>query len=296
MSGYYQMSRGWLDHPVFAGEAFSRHAAWAWLIEHAAWKPTRVGVGTKIIPVVRGQLCYSLRYMAKAWRWDEAKVRRFIARLEREKMIVCVADAGQSIVTICNYDEYQADVSVADADTDASMTQERRSGDANKNDLEEFKDSKSSEAIASDVPSDPLKIFFDTGVALLDELNPRITEKQARSLLGKLRQKFPDIADAQDAIDAMADQRPTDPAAWLMACGRHSLPPMRQLEDDELIDPDFYGMAIETGCDPESEWEVFRDHHVARGVGFRSMRAAARTWCKRSVEFRAQRTNLRVVR
>lgn len=135
MSGHYRLHRGWQEHPVFAAEPFSKRDAWVWLIEHAAWKSARVGVSTKVIQIERGQLCYSLRFMAKAWKWDEAKVRRFISRLVREKMIVCVADAGQNVVTICNYNEYQADASVADADTAAATTQPRRSDDANKKEL-----------------------------------------------------------------------------------------------------------------------------------------------------------------
>jgi len=139
VGGHYRMARGWLDHPVFANEPFSRHAAWAWLIGEAAWKPRRVGVGTKVIAINRGQLCHSLRSMAKTWRWDEAKVRRFLDRLVREEMIGCVADAGQTVITVCNYDDYQADASVADADTAASTTQQRRSGDAHSEELKEGK-------------------------------------------------------------------------------------------------------------------------------------------------------------
>jgi hypothetical protein len=123
-----------MDHPVFAGEAFSRHAAWVWMVEHAAWKPGRVAVGNsnKIISVERGQLCYSLRYMATAWRWDHSRVCRFIARVEREKLITCVADTGQTVITICDYDKFDIGASVADTGTAVSLKQRRHSDDTNK--------------------------------------------------------------------------------------------------------------------------------------------------------------------
>lgn len=141
MSGYYLMHRGWLDHPVFGGvrEPYCRRAAWAWLIDHAAYDEVKVGVTNKVITLQRGQLSYSLRYLANAWGWDDPKVRRFLTRLVGEMMIDTATDAGQTIITIKNYEQYQSFKSVdkaqeiaTDAPTDAATTQERRSSDANK--------------------------------------------------------------------------------------------------------------------------------------------------------------------
>jgi hypothetical protein len=141
MSGYYLMHRGWLDHPVFGGgrEPYCRRAAWAWLIDHAAYDEVKVGVTNKVVTLRRGQLSYSLRYLANAWGWDDPKVRRFLTRLVGEMMIDTATDAGQTIITIKNYEQYQSFKSVekvqemlTDAPTDAATTQERRSNDANK--------------------------------------------------------------------------------------------------------------------------------------------------------------------
>jgi len=65
------------------------------------------------------------------------------------------------------------------------------------------------------LPLDPIKIYFDTGCALLAELG---AGKTARSLLGRLRQGLgDDVARAQSVVDEMAVARPSDPASWLMA-------------------------------------------------------------------------------
>ena len=127
MRGRFWMARGWQDHPLFARETFTRAQAWCWLIEMAAWKPTRKEIGSKTITLNRGQLSYSTRYMAKAWRWgSEAKVRRYLCVLVEWENIATSTDAGQTIVTICNYNKYQK----AQPATDAPPTQERRSGDS----------------------------------------------------------------------------------------------------------------------------------------------------------------------
>lgn len=148
-------------------------------------------------------------------------------------------------------------------------------------------ESKSSVSYETDVPSDPIKVFFDSGLALFGELNPSVSEKAVRGLLGKLRQKFPEIADAQDALDIMAAQRPVDPVAWLMAFSRSELPPLRHLADTEPLDPEFYQIAAERDSeDAHADWEDFRNWHVAKGVGFRSMFAEARRWFDQQARFR----------
>ena len=83
MSGRYWMARGWMDHSLFRGEPYSKAQAWCWLIEKAAWKRHRIAIGGKEIFLRRGQLSYSTRYMAKAWGWSEAKVRRVLRLFQK---------------------------------------------------------------------------------------------------------------------------------------------------------------------------------------------------------------------
>lgn len=112
MSGYYRMARGWQDHPVLNREPMCRRAAWAWLIEEAAWEPTSIRVAGKVIDLARGELSCAQRVMADAWGWTLGKCQRFLAELVREEMISIGHAAGREssriIVTICNYERYQA--------------------------------------------------------------------------------------------------------------------------------------------------------------------------------------------
>ena len=145
LGGFYMMHRGWLDHPVLAGE-FDRRSAWCWLIEHAVWKKQKVDVLGHMVMLERGQLCYSNRYLAEAWGWSDAKVRRFTTRLKTDAMIDAATDAGQTVITISNYDKYQATQdttdALSDASCDAEATQERRRCDANKKKDKEGKEGK----------------------------------------------------------------------------------------------------------------------------------------------------------
>jgi hypothetical protein len=107
--GHIRLQRGWLSHPMLGGEPYCKRAAWAWLVEHAAWKRRAVNIRGRTITVQRGQLAASQRYLAVAWKWDRASVRRFLMSLYKEGAIDPVNASGETIITICNYTKYQAD-------------------------------------------------------------------------------------------------------------------------------------------------------------------------------------------
>ena len=115
MTGHYRMHRGWMDNPALGGdrEPFCRRAAWAWLIENANWKAAKVDAGGTTIVVERGQLCASYRYLSKAWGWSLGKVQLFIDRLKTDTMINTAVNTGRMVITICNYEKYQATVETA---------------------------------------------------------------------------------------------------------------------------------------------------------------------------------------
>lgn len=146
MSGWYRLHRSWQDHAVFRNEAFSRRDAFVWLIEHACYESAKVTAPSGVITLGRGQLSYSLRYLAGAWKWDDAKVRRFLQSLAKANIIDAATEAGQTVISICNYDKYQATDKRPDAAVDADVTQARRSSDANKKEREERKEEEGAQA------------------------------------------------------------------------------------------------------------------------------------------------------
>lgn len=70
------------------------------------------------------------------------------------------------------------------------------------------------------ISDDPVKQMFDRGVALIGG-----DGKSARSLIGKLRRQYSDVA-VLDAIVAGEAERPSDPIPWLTrACATRAGPP-----------------------------------------------------------------------
>jgi hypothetical protein len=114
VSGTVNIARSIFDHELFADQPLTEREAWIWLIMEASWKPRKKRVGDYIVDLARGQLAASVRFMAAAWRWTPAKVQRFVKRLQSLDMIAVKTDTGVSVVTICNYDEYQAPNKTAD--------------------------------------------------------------------------------------------------------------------------------------------------------------------------------------
>jgi hypothetical protein len=109
LSTFYLMHRGWMDDRDFDPEPYTQREAWVWLIENAAWKDTTAYVSGKVIPLRRGQLVFSQRFMAEKWKWGRQRVRTFIERLEKTEKSTQDTTQGVTILTICNYDRYQGE-------------------------------------------------------------------------------------------------------------------------------------------------------------------------------------------
>lgn len=147
MTGFITLHRGWRDNPIFNDREFSRGDAWIWLIENACWKPTRVRIKGDTVTLDRGELSYSVRYIADAWGWSKSRVDRFFDALRDEGMIETrskngttadhKAGQGQSIISICNYGKYQ-DIDSDERDNSGTETgttagQQRDNSGTNKN-------------------------------------------------------------------------------------------------------------------------------------------------------------------
>jgi replicative DNA helicase len=112
VTGHINVARSIFDHPMFDDEPMTRREAWLWLIASAAWQPMRIpvrnGRSTELINLDRGQLSHSRSFMKAKWKWSsEKKVRTFLDRLARERMIDLQTGQLQTVITICNYDRFQ---------------------------------------------------------------------------------------------------------------------------------------------------------------------------------------------
>lgn len=109
-TGYVRLYRSLLGHATFRNDAEAM--AFAWMIARAAWKPVRVRYKGRAISLNRGQLAISVRDFASAMDRDKAWIERLLRRLKSETMIDTLSETGVNIVTICKYNEYQAEADV----------------------------------------------------------------------------------------------------------------------------------------------------------------------------------------
>ena len=178
MSGYFLMHRGWQENPIFDREEYSRRDAWAWLIENAAWKPSRTRIKGDMIDLDRGELCFAQRFLAEKWGWSKSRVDRFLKLLAAEGMIEVrtkngatadhAAGQGQSIICICNYEKYQASEGVergnAEPESGATAGQQRTKEETGKHTSEDKSSSVVSIAPARKAEPFPRPDFADAQV------------------------------------------------------------------------------------------------------------------------------------
>lgn len=133
--GVFAVDRGVFKHPIFANEPFTEREAWLWMLGTASWCSERKRVNRVIFELGRGQLVGASRHLAEKWQWDESKVRRYLGKLKKDRMIDVLPTRDATIITICNYNDYQFRRRTGDAQTDEPATDSRRTGDANKKEL-----------------------------------------------------------------------------------------------------------------------------------------------------------------
>lgn len=97
-----------MSNPVFKQpKIYCELLAWEWLISEAAYREHHTRMGNEIFELEVGQVVHSLRFMAQAWGWNKNKVNNFLKRLEKAAMIGTQTGTAGTLITICNYGQYQ---------------------------------------------------------------------------------------------------------------------------------------------------------------------------------------------
>lgn len=112
LTNFIPISRKLFEHQLWCEEReFSRFEAWIYLLKEARFEDTKLYDGNKIVEVKRGQIYASIRFLAEAWKWSRKKVCGFLEMLVSDEMIIkeTAKETGQTVLTICNYDRYNAD-------------------------------------------------------------------------------------------------------------------------------------------------------------------------------------------
>lgn len=92
-----------------AGDPTCRRWAWLDLCHMAAWKCRTRIIGSVVVPLKRGELVASLRFLADRWGWSVKKVRDFLEILEHpdiEKIETVRGTPKGTVYRVVNYDTY----------------------------------------------------------------------------------------------------------------------------------------------------------------------------------------------
>lgn len=117
--GWIKLDRKIMDDPLYLSEPFTRIQAWIDLLLLAAYRDGHIFVRGIRIEFKRGQVVTSLDKLAKRWMWSKPKVMRYLHVLESETQVLLQKGNVTTLISILNYEKYQADVT---ADVTANVT------------------------------------------------------------------------------------------------------------------------------------------------------------------------------
>ena len=96
------------DHFLWNSEPFSKGQAWLDLLLHANFTDNEILIKGQVIKLKRGEQARSEVTLSKHWKWSRNKVRRFLELLKKEGMIDSKTTHLTSVISICNYNSFQA--------------------------------------------------------------------------------------------------------------------------------------------------------------------------------------------
>ncbi|MEG1644022.1 MAG: hypothetical protein RR293_07765 [Bacteroidales bacterium] len=119
---------------MYLSEPFTRMQAWIDLLLLANHKKGFFYVRGNKIVIGRGQIGTSSRTLACRWQWSRGKVERFLKELEDSRQIKPQKNNVTTLISICNYEEYQSPEPQIEPLKSRRQTTDRPQTGLNKND------------------------------------------------------------------------------------------------------------------------------------------------------------------
>ena len=213
MRGYFNVPRDfWAEATAFKEEPFTEREAYLWLLNQAAWKDHHHRAGVVVVPLRRGQLVHSTRFLASAWAWSEPRVRRFLERMEAATLLYRKTDAGVNVITICNYEQIQH----GGSQTDAPLFADRRKIGEEEQENKEPLRAKGAQVVplkskvSKDDPASLLagvvgRELADDFAEVCELIDRPLTVERARTLAGVLRTFHHPFTAIENAIEVSND-------------------------------------------------------------------------------------------
>ena len=105
--GWIALQRTITNHWIWDSEPYSKGQACVDLLLHANHTDAKITIKGSLINLERGQQARSQVTLSEQWKWSRDKVKRFLKLLETDGMIRQQTSQLTSIITICNYKDYQ---------------------------------------------------------------------------------------------------------------------------------------------------------------------------------------------
>lgn len=103
---------------------------WVYLLGQATWKDSKAIVGGQVVDIRRGQVLTSVSKIARVLRWSRGRATRKLETLKSDATIELFANTHCTIITIKNYEQYQANGAVSRTAVDTAVEQQTDSGRA----------------------------------------------------------------------------------------------------------------------------------------------------------------------
>lgn len=249
--GVFAVDRGVFDHRMFKREPFCEIAAWLWLISEAQWAERKVRRGRAEISLQRGQLAASRADLCQAWMWPEGRVRGFLARQEKSGRINQLPTSETTIITICDYDDFQFGSPAGEKDSNHLLTSSSPAANQHtKKERREEVKNKESSSLRSEGPVPENGGLFADSLPATTAVSPsrKTGKKQARE-----ESTWPDRFELDGELHRYAEDAGI---------------PFQEIP---------------------ALWERFKNHHQAKGTRFKDWRAAWRTWVGNEIKFSRDR-------
>lgn len=205
MSGWIKLHRKIQDHWLFSFSEPDKALAFIDLVLSASYQDCTLMIKGRTYQVKKGQFLVSQVTLQKRWKWSQNKVGRFLKLLKNERMLDVETDERTSIITICNYSDYQ----------DGERTNERpnerageRSGeratDDQTDDIKRNKELKEGEELKKkDIcqQTDDCQTVFDYWCEVMGKSgNAKLTTKRKNAVIKRLAEGYT-VAHIKQAID-----------------------------------------------------------------------------------------------
>lgn len=152
MSGWIKLHRKIQEHWVFSFDEPDKTLAFIDIVLSASYADNAVMIKGRTYHVKRGQFLASQTTLQRRWKWSQNKVSRFLNLLKKEGVIDLQTDERTSIISVCNYSEYQ---SSERADESANERAVERASNEQSNDTIRNKELKKKRRVSKSADFEP---------------------------------------------------------------------------------------------------------------------------------------------